>query len=198
MTDTMQRSWLVQRLRKPPPQHATARFMDNPFSFGGGRKNGGLSSEAMGLLREIFSFDYMGAAEFEHGAVPRAFQRLAECDELVASVFPIPLVDVPPHWKDRRKSAPGGSAWVYILCRKVDEGEVQRRITTWATTREHELKPPDSLMEPTNLASSLRPHDEWDTERCGWLELDNGFMFFTDKEMWAKTAGLFGIEAEAE
>jgi hypothetical protein len=30
---------------------------------------------------------------------------------------------------------------------------------------------------------------------CGWLELNNGFMFFTDRTMWEQTSNLFGIEA---
>lgn len=78
----MKRTWLVQRLRKP--YNHPAFGADNPFSFGGGLRNGGLNDEAMGLLRGIFSFDYMGAAEFEFGAIPQAFDRLRESgDDIV-------------------------------------------------------------------------------------------------------------------
>ena len=47
MATEMKRSYLVQRLRKPRGWELTK---DNPFSFGGGLQNGGLSGEAMSLL----------------------------------------------------------------------------------------------------------------------------------------------------
>ncbi len=58
---TMRDSWLIQRL-KPAYPGLVQLWVDNPFAFGGGLRNGGLSGEAMNLLRGIFSFDYMGAA----------------------------------------------------------------------------------------------------------------------------------------
>ncbi len=33
-------------------------------------------------------------------------------------------------------------------------------------------------------------------DTCGWLELDNGFLFFTDVEMWRRASGLFGVHAD--
>jgi len=70
---------LIQRLCAP-------KNFDNPFSFGGGYVNGGLSEEAMNLLRPIFSFDYMGSAEFEWGALPKAFEKIAN-SELTSGKF---------------------------------------------------------------------------------------------------------------
>jgi hypothetical protein len=179
----MERSWLVQRLRRPWPGER-----DNPFSFGGGLKNGGLSDEAMGLLRGIFSFDYMGAAEFEFGAVPEALQRIARADLAVFS-FAVPLADVPAHWRDKSSEKPAGEATVYVLCPADNSDEVRERIEGWARTHLADLK------EQTRFASALRPFNEWDSEVCGWLELDNGFMFFTDRDMWQQTCELFGVTA---
>ena len=69
----MKRTYLIQRLEKPRTlKIAGVELKDNPFSFGGGLRNGGLSKDATDLLRPLFSFDYMGAAEFEFGAVPEA------------------------------------------------------------------------------------------------------------------------------
>jgi hypothetical protein len=65
-------TWLIQRLEKSHGNY------DNPFSFGGGLKNGGLSPDAMNLLRPIFSFDYMGSAEFEFGAIPKSLKYMAD------------------------------------------------------------------------------------------------------------------------
>jgi hypothetical protein len=75
----MESTYLIQRLSKPQDLSALG-IKDNPFSFGGGYKNGGLSDEAMKYLRGIFSFDYMGAAEFEWGAVPEALNFIARTD----------------------------------------------------------------------------------------------------------------------
>lgn len=178
----MERSWLVQRLQKP----AGAR--DNPFSFGGGLRNGGLSDEAMGLLRGLFSFDYMGAAEFEFGAVPEALQRMAKAaGELAAFSFSITLADVEKPWRDKGP-VPDGDATVYVLCRAEWRQDVEARIRGWASGTGEKLK------ESTQLASSLRPVEEWHSRIVGWLELTNGFMFFTDRAMWEGASKLFGVE----
>jgi hypothetical protein len=65
------KEWLVQRMGAP-----TAGF-PSAFSFGGGYVNGGFNADVMNLLKGIISFDYMGSAEFEWGAVPMAFKDLA-------------------------------------------------------------------------------------------------------------------------
>lgn len=69
--------YLIQRLKKPTNNAAI-----NPFSFGGaGLVNGGFNKEALKLLNPIFSFDYMGAAEFEWGAVPESLKRIFDRKE---------------------------------------------------------------------------------------------------------------------
>lgn len=189
----MKRSWLVQRLNKP---HRMGMFKDNPFAFGGGMKNGGLSDEAMGLIRGIFSFDYMGAAEFEFGAVPEALNRLAKAsdrDDLVAFEFTIPLSKVEPDWRDRKAKAPAGEATVYVLCPSEQSDEVTTRIRGWAKEDHVNLK------ESTLLPRVLWPaSDGWTPDTRGWLELSNGFFFFADRAMWAETCALFGVDTPAE
>jgi hypothetical protein len=61
----------LQRLEMP-------REHMNPFNFGGGLRNGGLSDEAAALLRPLFCFYYMGDAAFEYGAMPESFDRFRE------------------------------------------------------------------------------------------------------------------------
>lgn len=188
----MQRSWLIQRLNKPLNGRGILG-PDNPFAFGGGLHNGGLSSQAMDLLRGVFSFDYMGSAEFEFGAVPEALDGLAKsARSLAAGSLDIPLAEVAPHWSERKaKTTPEGSGAVYYLARREDATEVEQRIRQWAREgfRAH-------LKESTHLESTLRPHNEWDGRTVGWLELDNGFFFFTDHDMWAKTCDLFGVATD--
>lgn len=186
-TSTLRRTWLVQRLQKPR-SFGLAGMKDNPFSFGGGLRNGGLSDEAMGLLRGIFSFDYMGSAEFEFGAVPEALSAIAKDHKrLTSGSLTIALADVQKGWDEKHPPAAGAEAEVFYLCRAQHSREVSERIRAMAA-EDHKFK------ESTRLPSTLRPAREWDGETVGWLELDNGFMFFTDEGMWEQTCALFGVE----
>jgi hypothetical protein len=189
----MESSWLVQRLEKP--RKSGLFGADNPFAFGGGLKNGGLSDEGMGLIREIFAFDYMGSAEFEFGAVPKALNRIAvQALEggLRAFSFTVPLADVPKQWHDKSKKVPTGEATIYVLCPQEFAVEVEDRVRKWASEEYPRLK------EALHLNRTLRPVEEWDGDTCGWLELDNGFFFFTDKTMWQNTCGLFEVAVPEE
>ena len=192
----MEKSWLIQRLQKPHTGGLLGgRIKDNPFSFGGGLKNGGLSDGAMDLIRSIWSFDYMGAAEYEWGAVPQALQEIAKAADaglLTTFVLSVPLGEVPPSWRDKSATVPDGEGTIYVLCHLDHEKEVRNRINGWARG-----KGPDVRDSP-QLTASLRPYDEWDGDKAGWLELDNGFLFFTDEEMWLKTCDLFGVEVRKE
>lgn len=185
----MKESYLVQRLKKP---YGSAFGGDNPFSFGGGLRNGGLSEETMDLLRNIFSFDYMGAAEFEFGAVPEALRKIVNnINDYITMSFTLPYSQVKPSWRDKSEKAPEGEATIYVICKKDDVGEVRVRIQHFAAGTEG-----IRLKELTLLSNVLRPSAEWDIGESlgGWFELDNGFFFFTDKVMWEKTATLFGLE----
>ena len=175
MSEDIKESWLVQRLRRP-------QSFDNPFSFGGGYKNGGLTDEAMDLIRPIMSFDYMGAAEFEFGAVPKAFNAIAKRDDLAAWSFPVKKAN--RGWQE--KDTQSCDATVYALAPLDWQQEVESRVRDWA------VNPSVRMKERPQLGEALLPENDWDRGVCGWLELDNGFMFFTDEEMWRKAAELFG------
>lgn len=161
-------TYLVQRLNQPNKGN-----FDNPFSFGGGLKNGGLSDEAMKLLRPIFSFDYMGSAEFEFGAIPECFQQIAKnikqysAHEIVINKMSI-----------------------YIICNDSEKELIDERIKELA-------KDKIRCKEWTAFNQALGLNKYSKKEDCrtfGWLELDNEFLFFVDKEMAHKTANLFGLK----
>lgn len=184
----MQRSWLIQRL-EAPPKGTMLGMKDNPFNFGGGMVNGGLSPEAMDLFREIFSFAYMGSAEFEFGAVPKAFQTLVKAEaNLVSFTIEVPLAAVPQTYNQRKAKTPlpEGDATIYVLCPAGMTVEVTKRITEMASGKEQ-------LKDGTMLTNALNPEHKWDHHTQGWLEIDNGFMFFTNQEMFTKVAALFGV-----
>lgn len=179
----MKKTYLVQRLVKPRNYAGKFAGLENAFCFGGGLKNGGLSDEAMELLKPIFSFDYMGSAEFEWGAVPEALSQIAkEVKEYEAFE-----VTVSYKCKDyRNKKDLKGKRSVYIICKTTDKEEVVNRIKTFAKNTFNNTK------ECINLDQSLA-EIEFAKETIGWLELDNGFLFFKDEEAFKKVAKLFEL-----
>ena len=192
-TTQMRRSYLVQRLNPAHGDGQMGRLVES-LSFGGGYANGGLSQDAMSLLRPIFSFDYMGSAEFEFGAVPKALNVIAKeahKRRLVAFSFTIATRDVKRAWSDKSTDEPEGESTVYVLCPKADRAEVESRIRLMAS------EPYGGYKESPMLSDVLRPGTY--EPRCrGWLELDNGFFFFTDEGMWSATAAIFDVKAEVQ
>ena len=151
----MEKTYLLQRLISPLE---TA----NPFSFGGGLPNGGIVEELMQKLVKIWSFDYMGSAEFEWGAVPEALEQISKNPYLIAGKMNI------------QYSVFNGKQ-VYYICGEEDEEDVKRRINQIARNKLRLREP--ALMEYDKIK--------------GWLELDNGFLFFVDKNMFDKAVNLF-------
>ncbi len=116
----MEQSYLIQRLLAPVDYTS--------LSFGGGLRNGGLSDKAMELLRGIWSFDYMGSAEFEYGAVQEALEKLvAEQLDLVCDCFSV-FYRYCDHYHDSKPDVNyEGFNKVFYLCRKEQEKEVSKK-----------------------------------------------------------------------
>lgn len=204
MTDTTtqtqlpRESYLIQRLDPPFKSEHPLGGKDNPFAFGGGYRNGGLSDEAMDLLRDIFRFDYMGAAEFEFGAVPEALNKIAKAAQdgnLSAWRFSVlySKVQAPSCWRkgeaELNPPAPRSRATLFAIAPTQWRDAVEERVVALASKNSPRTK------EAVNLSTVLRPtNSEYQPRTRGWLELDNGFFFFADPDMWAATATLFGVE----
>ncbi len=159
----MNKPWLIQRLQKPHKERS-------PFSFGGGLENGGLSEKTAKIINEVFWFDYMGSAEFEFGAVPKALGFIARQVEKKAVVS-------------------GKYSGIYYICPKQYEIGVHA-IIDQLLANERIL----NLKEYCGLKEAVDSQNE-DSNRdiAGWLELDNGFFMFVDEEMFEGTKRLFGI-----
>lgn len=189
--NAVKKTWLVQRLERPYSLNGRI----NPFVFGGGLRNGGLTDEAAEMLSKAFSFEYMGAAEFEFGAVPEALQRLAQSRaECVAQtvMFDASALKVIPY-QLKRLEKPSGTYPFHILCHRDLLGYVKSLIAMLLADK-------ISLREPTHLPECLltpKPGQEnYLAKTVGWLELDNGFFFFRDPEMFLKTLEIFGLTFE--
>lgn len=159
--------FLIQRLSPP------VNFI-NPFSFGGGLKNGGLRPDAMNALKSIFSFDYMGSAEFEWGAIPRSLQQIAR-DHSEYLGFTLTC-----------KTKEENIGDVYIICKSSDFQQFSKWIISKAFN-EYDSKL--ITKEHVGLQGAINKK----TTICGWLDIDNNIFFFTNKEMFDKTKKLFEV-----
>lgn len=206
--DLTERTYLVQRLTLPWNSTTGAGLLgsvDNPFSFGGGYKNGGLSDTAMSMLRPCFGFDYMGSAEYEFGAVPEALTKVAkQADDgtLAAWTFEVDLATTHRGWGNSAKDATG-MVTVYALGYQSAKDSITARIQ-WIATEGQDNKTdwgygrgPVQFKEMARFGATLRG-DEYTDRNGGWLELNNGFLFFSDEQMWARTSAVFGVETGVE
>lgn len=164
----MENVYYVKRLEKPST-------VNNIFAFGGGLKNGGISEEAFKLLSGILSFDYMGFAEFEWGAVPTAIKTLFTGEDTIS--FEMDCNSHP----------------VYVICPKAIEEDVMNWITK-ASIEHMRLK------ERLGFKEALAKENYADT--VGWLKIEDDriceepFMFFIDKDMFEGVCKLFSLKSE--
>lgn len=181
-------SWLIQRLTKPfagadgPPPSAAYReaLLAEPP----------VPKEVAQMRAGVFNFDYMGSAEFEFGAIPKALRAMARAaGEFESSKIHIKKADVgTSRWL---KTAPPRDAVVYLVARAEHVEHAARVVRSEAKHDGSRLK------EATRLVDALHgPRRDSDslTLCCGWFELDNLFWFFTDKAMHDGVCALFGIE----
>lgn len=163
-TIEMTNSYLIQRVRKPITH-------ENWGAFGGGYKNGGLSDDAFKMLKKIFSFDYMGAAEYEFGAVPQYFKDLISNHKETRT------------WETSINKTP-----VYVVGAIGMQREINDRLTQIAKGKAGYIKCGCDLGQAVGL-DKYSPKDRCGT--VGWLEMSNNFAFFTDKEVFENFCNLF-------
>lgn len=183
----MKDTFLIQRLRKPPKAAYDAKLSR---LFGGNMLQ--IPAEMWDVLQTAFDIDYMGAAEYEFGRLPRSFHAFAE-DHQKLVAFSIHLTDaeikrirVASLPKEATKEEAQKTALVkdvYVLCRASQRDEVVRRIKEFALEK-------TPIKRGARFAEALCSAPE-QCPAYGWYELDNGFFFFIDKEMWERTTKLF-------
>lgn len=174
-------SYLIQRLLAPFNKEPEG-LLESLASYG--LQCTGFDVQARDLLRKFCRFDYMGSAEFEFGAIPKTFGTLIENrDKLIAKTYPIPY-----YFKDWNSPGWEGIKLVYIICKQEDEVEVVKRVVNFAVGN-----PAYRTKERVMLDESLANY-EYAKDIVGWLELDNGYMFFKSRTMWINFCLLFNIK----
>jgi hypothetical protein len=170
---------LVQRLRIP-----YAKAVDNPFTFGMmSHQHGCFTDEAWKIVNQAFAFDYMGAAEYEWGAVPKALEAMWQAGQDGHLVWG--ELDVKYPKRPGKKGLADGI--VFYLCRCDDRQAVRRLIKRIALGNYRHSR--DAIL----LDDALRRNESKPRDRAGWLDLDNCLMFFVDRKMFEDTLKLLGL-----
>lgn len=194
------RPWLVQRLN--PSQGGPAEGPFSPLEF---------KKHANELLGQLFSLDYMGAAEFESGAIPRCIQAVAACAEKKFLCTTCKIKVTKPHFfplpfgtneklEKRWEQAPdmfmvpvhflGPKDCLELMVQWVAEND--------ATNSSPPLKERTRFQDTTYTKQWCRKEgiqpDESHYEYIGWLEISYGVFYFLDEEVFQKTCNLFGVQ----
>lgn len=183
--------YLLQRLKKPYPVSDNSKLglIQNAFSFGGGYKNGGLNKDLMLLFNQIWSYDYMGSAEFEFGALPESWQRIYQNqkDYVLGSVE---VTARKENYRSKKPTTLEKDATVYYLCKSEDEAEVKEWIAKFAD----QVKDDFHTLEHVGLASCILDESNSPFPVMGWHDLDNDYLFFSRKEMFDKMIEVLQIK----
>ena len=197
----MDKSWLLQRLC-PPRKIASGILANAHRAFGGEML--GLTDGAWDILDKIWDIEYMGAAEFEIGILPKCLGRMIEYragENLIAFKVEIKGSDVKCDFitGDRRidkrivDKVKKQKHSVFVLAKGEQASAVTSNILAVA-------KGDARLKEWSNFEMALQSDVRRDegvavVGTCGWIDIQNDFMFFTSEEMWTNTAKvLFDID----
>jgi hypothetical protein len=170
-------TWLVQRLTR-----LIGKEMKEPKSKWK-MEDGKISTESMDAHKAIYDYDYMGAAEFEFGAIPKILK------EMIArkmTAFPIDCLVSVDDYSTVKQSR---TSPVYILC---PEDQVEQRVVLLMGEKTPRLKEGLQKYKAYGQKGGRTAHDV-----VGWLEMDNGFYFFADKQAWQYTTKLYTGEKPA-
>lgn len=196
--------WLIQRLEKPYEKRGDGLDLGEVFSFGGGLLRGGMSKEAHALVSKLWRWDYMGASEFEWGAVPAALSALVKYQQAnCLSAFEIVLEGPMPVYRTAREKEMGWAskaedrrrtkAKVFVACNTKHRDNVVAILTKAAGSTG--WGDGIDLKERANVWEACFS----DRDLIGGLELDNAWVYLVSHKAAASIKGfceLFEITAE--
>lgn len=156
----------MQRLKVPFEK----KFPEKPFEVD---EKGKITEDSIDRRQGICRYDYMGSSEFEAGSLQDAFKAFyADREKLNHFSFLIKAEDIEA---DRfNKKTKHQDTTFYVICRTGDEEEVMKRVRVIA-----------SGSMPLQENAYIRYVNDHDSLKVmGWFELDNGYWFFADKDMF--------------
>lgn len=172
----MLHSFRIQRLGLPYRSSFIGKVNHNT-AFG--VLGSGLSNEDRDRLISICTFDHMGDLDFAGGALPDTIDKMVKT-ELVA--FDMEAHTSPYDYHPRGRPLHGRHACtIHVICPHTIREDVAVRIARIA------FEEPFGVKRPVYLERSIRQRAKAIKARnAGWIELDNGFVFFVYKQMARK------------
>jgi len=165
----LKRTTLIQQLKKPDGLNTSVYDL--------GREYFGFQVQTVWALKDVFLLAHMGAWEFENGNVAETLYRLVG---IASEEHPI------THYQP---FVTGSVSDVFYICQRSQEEYVKatiRQILDDEVTM--------ALQRVCSLAENLQIlKSGGNTKYVGWFELNNGFFFFIDKDMFEKTKDLFRL-----
>ena len=155
--------------------------------------------EAATMLHQFISCDTMGAAEYEFGTFREAIARVArDSEELVAFQMVLKASEIhrtiAATSRSTRAEASRRRSSRFVHPSSIERSTccaACRRRTKSASGFRQLVGRRWRVKMGTRFDLALDPVEKWDADIVGWLELNNGFFFFLDKDMWTATTMMF-------
>lgn len=190
--------YLLQTFQ-PPTQEPNVNGIPVHRVFGGGSM--GLNDKQWEVIEFIGVPAYMGAAEYEGGALNIAFHNMAlmrQEGQLSTFVFTLSPMERKLHFQrqthmrrgtDRKLLPPAKTVPVFIIAPKGAEAKVESMIRTLMS---------DNFgggckRDPHVIEGFDKLGDDIDARYCGWLDIKHDFLFFADEEMYKRACHLFDL-----
>lgn len=179
-------TWLVQPLLPPRPLGADGEPQIDPYAEGPMLSI--FPRDRRNALATIFTFAWLGASQYEGEALRQAVDHLGGPTDDRCRHIVVLSADEAGSVNDSTE-LPNGPAIVYVLSNRSTSAAVAARIRELAAGT-------CQTRDDIRLAEALRGAAGPEVP-AGWLELDNGFFFFTDRTMFTWMAELLGIDVTA-
>lgn len=190
----MHQSWLIQRLLPPFENAAENRGKPTPdMVFGGARD---LTQEQHDAICDLFRLDSMGSAHFEFGAIPNALYRLATNKSIRA--YQVDMALNPTGGTLSHLKLTPKMQTIYVLTTPETLSDTLESVQSLAQGNEQGLKREanvglsiflDEIAEKRSWAKGSK-------KNVGWHDIENDFLFFTDKTMFDGIRERFEIEGD--
>lgn len=174
---------LVQRLQAPRKVGDLEEMFSPRYFF---------NQEEKEILAKAFFIETMGNAHFEFGAVPktlRDFKERAQTGEIVAQTYTATIQA--DSWEIQREGYLQQADVSFYLLGTPEANERAKKIINSDARLSGQHDRDLHLQEATKLHDLLSPKK---TKTEGWLELNNGFFFSANYDMFASTAQFLGVK----
>lgn len=190
----MDKPYLIQRLLPPFANAAENRGKTSvDMVFGGARD---LSQEQHDVICDIFRLDNMGSAHFEFGAIPNALYRLATNENLRA--FQVDMVSTAKGGTLSYMKLKPKIQTLHIIADPQSLPDILLEIKALVDGDEQGLKCNADVGLAIHLAE-IQQVKSWAQNMkaaCGWHDIQNDFLFFTDKAMFDGVRERFEIAGD--